>query len=189
MPQARTITPKQAVAFVAFLQTTKNASRNVCAFALTYYAGMRIAEVAALSVADVLTDTGSVKDVVYLTAAMTKGKNGREVFLNKTAKQHIAAHIRSVHLKPADALICTMGKRKRFSPNSLSIALKNLYVAAGYVGCSSHTGRRSFCTNLSNSGVGIRVIQKLSGHRSLQSVQPYLDANEDMVKNAAELVA
>ena len=82
-----------------------------------------------------------------------------------------------------------MSKRKRFSPNTLSIALKNLYVAAGYVGCSSHTGRRSFCTNLSNSGVGIRVIQKLSGHRSLQSVQPYLDANEDMVKNAAELVA
>jgi len=31
-------------------------------------------------------------------------------------------------------------------------------------------------------------IQKFSGHRQLQSVQHYLDANEEMVKNAVELV-
>lgn len=40
-----------------------------------------------------------------------------------------------------------------------------------------------------NAHSSIRVIQKLSGHKSLQSVQPYLDANEDMVKSAVELVA
>jgi len=37
--------------------------------------------------------------------------------------------------------------------------------------------------------VGIRIIQKFSGHRQLQSVQHYLDANEEMVKNAVELLA
>ena len=97
--------------------------------------------------------------------------------------------LKSQPFKPDHPLIQTMGVRKHFSANALSIVFRNLFRDAGYVGCSSHTGRRSFCTNLANSGVGIRVIQKLSGHRSLQSVQPYLDANEDMVKSAVELVA
>ena len=58
----------------------------------------------------------------------------------------------------------------------------------GFTGCSSHTGRRSAISTLANKGVGIRIIQKFSGHRQLQSVQHYLDANEEMVKNAVELV-
>jgi integrase/recombinase XerD len=41
---------------------------------------------------------------------------------------------------------------------------------------------------LANKGVGIRIFQKFSGHRQLQSVQHYLDANEEMVKNAVELL-
>ena len=32
------------------------------------------------------------------------------------------------------------------------------------------------------------INQKFSGHRQLQSVQHYRDANEEMVKNAVELL-
>jgi integrase/recombinase XerD len=81
-----------------------------------------------------------------------------------------------------------MGRRKAFSANSLAIALRNIYLNAGFENCSSHSGRRSSISQLANKGVGIRIIQKFSGHRQLQSVQNYLDANEEMVKNAAELV-
>jgi len=42
-------------------------------------------------------------------------------------------------------------------------------------------------TNLAQKGVSIRVIQKVGGWASLQSVAPYLDANEEMIKSAMEL--
>lgn len=85
-------------------------------------------------------------------------------------------------------LLQVMGKRKAFNANGIAIAMRNIYNDAGFTGCSSHTGRRSSISALANKGVGIRIIQKFSGHRQLQSVQHYLDANEEMVKNAVELI-
>lgn len=188
MPQARTLTNKQARTFLSFIANGKNAERNAAAFALSYYAGMRVGEIASLRVGDVVAENGSLKDVIYLDATMTKGKHGREVFLNKTVKQYLTALLKTKPFANEHPLIQIMGRRASFTANSLAIVFRNMYMDAGFDGCSSHTGRRSFCSNLANSGVGIRVIQKLSGHRSLQSVQPYLDANEEMVKNAVELL-
>jgi integrase/recombinase XerD len=186
MPQARTIDDAQAKTFIAFLNTLRNALRNKCAFALSYYAGMRCLEISAINLADCLTDKGAVRDTIYLKPHMTKGSKGREVFLNKTVKLHIHNLVKSMSNDVSQPLIQVMGVRKAFTSNSLAILFSNLYKDAGFVGCSSHTGRRSFCSNLASNGTSIRVIQKLSGHRSLASVMPYLDANEHMVRNAVE---
>lgn len=189
MAQARTINEKQAKTMFAFLSTQRNAIRNQAMFALSYYCGLRAKEIASLKVGDVLKADGSIKDVADLSAEQTKGSNGREFYINKHAKQHIAALIKSMPVvEPHFPLLQVMGKRKAFSANGIAIAMRNIYNDAGFTGCSSHTGRRSAISQLANKGVGIRIIQKFSGHRQLQSVQHYLDANEEMVKNAAELL-
>lgn len=189
MAQARTINVKQAKTMFAFLSTQRNAIRNQAMFALSYYCGLRAKEIASLKVGDVLKADGSIKDVADLSAEQTKGSNGREFYINKHAKQHIAALIKSMPVvEPHFPLLQVMGKRKAFSANGIAIAMRNIYNDAGFTGCSSHTGRRSAISQLANKGVGIRIIQKFSGHRQLQSVQHYLDANEEMVKNAAELL-
>ena len=189
MAQARTINENQAKTMFAFLSTQRNAIRNQAMFALRYYCGLRAKEIASLKVGDVLKADGSIKDVADLSAEQTKGSNGREFYINKHAKQHIAALIKSMPVVgPHFPLLQVMGKRKAFSANGIAIAMRNIYNDAGFTGCSSHTGRRSAISQLANKGVGIRIIQKFSGHRQLQSVQHYLDANEEMVKNAAELL-
>ena len=189
MAQARTINEKQAKTMFAFLSTQRNAIRNQAMFALSYYCGLRAKEIASLKVGDVLKADGSIKDVADLSAEQTKGSNGREFYINKHAKQHIAALIKSMPVvEPHFPLLQVMGKRTAFSANGIAIAMRNIYNDAGFTGCSSHTGRRSAISQLANKGVGIRIIQKFSGHRQLQSVQHYLDANEEMVKNAAELL-
>ena len=189
MAQARTINEKQAKTMFAFLSTQRNAIRNQAMFALSYYCGLRAKEIASLKVGDVLKADGSIKDVADLSAEQTKGSNGREFYINKHAKQHIAALIKSMPVvEPHFPMLQVMGKRKAFSANGIAIAMRNIYNDAGFTGCSSHTGRRSAISQLANKGVGIRIIQKFSGHRQLQSVQHYLDANEEMVKNAAELL-
>ena len=189
MTQARTINEKEAKTLFAFIGTKRNATRNKAMFALSYYCGLRAKEIASLTVGDVLKKDGTVKDVADLSAEQTKGNKGREFYINKHAKQHIAALIKSMRVvEPHFPLLQVMGKRKPFSANGVAIAMRNLYEDAGFTGCSSHTGRRSAISQLANKGVGIRIIQKFSGHRQLQSVQHYLDANEEMVKNAVELV-
>ena len=189
MAQARTINEKQAKTMFAFLSTQRNAIRNQAMFALSYYCGLRAKEIASLKVGDVLKADGSIKDVADLSAEQTKGSNGREFYINKHAKQHLAALIKSMPVVELHfPLLQVMGKRKAFSANGIAIAMRNIYNDAGFTGCSSHTGRRSAISQLANKGVGIRIIQKFSGHRQLQSVQHYLDANEEMVKNAAELL-
>lgn len=189
MAQARTINEKEAKRLFAFIGTQRNAIRNKAMLALSYYCGLRAKEIASLKIGDVMKANGTIKDVADLCAEQTKGNRGREFYINSYAKQHIAALIKSMPLVDADfPLLQVMGKRKAFSANGIAIAIRNIYASAGFTGCSSHTGRRSAISALANKGVGIRIIQKFSGHRQLQSVQHYLDANEEMVKNAAELL-
>lgn len=189
MPQARTINEKQARSLFAFISAGRNPLRNKAMFALSYYCGLRAKEIASLKIGDIVKADGSVKDVSYLSAAQTKGNKGREFFINEHAKNHIAAYLKSREKVAHDyPLISVMGKRKAFSANGIAIAMRNIYINAGFTGCSSHTGRRSAISQLANKGVGIRIIQKFSGHKQLQSVQHYLDANEELIKSAIKLI-
>jgi integrase/recombinase XerD len=62
-----------------------------------------------------------------------------------------------------------------------------LYRAAGISGASSHSGRRTFITNLASKGISVRVLASLAGHRSIAVTQKYIDVNDDMKRNAVEL--
>jgi integrase/recombinase XerD len=48
--------------------------------------------------------------------------------------------------------------------------------------------RRSFLTSLSARGIGIRVLASLAGHRSIQVTMKYIDASDDMKRNAVEMI-
>jgi integrase/recombinase XerD len=75
-----------------------------------------------------------------------------------------------------------------FSANSLCQWFFWIYRAAGISGASSHSGRRSFLTSLANKGIGVRILASLAGHRSIAVTMKYLDANDDMKRNAVELI-
>ena len=94
MPQARTINEREAKLMFASFNTKRNAVRNKAMFALSYYCGLRAKEIASLRVGDVLKKDGTIKDVADLSAEQTKGSKGREFYINKHAKQHIAALIK-----------------------------------------------------------------------------------------------
>ena len=70
----------------------------------------------------------------------------------------------------------------------LSFGFKLLFVRVGIVGASSHSGRRTFITKLATSGVSVRVIAEAVGHSSIATTQRYIDVNDELIGNAAELV-
>ena len=75
---------------------------------------------------------------------------------------------------------------------SLKTGKKRLWPVLGQTdiinGASSHSGRRSFITNLAGKGIGVRVLASLAGHKSIMVTQQYIDVNDDMKRNAVELV-
>ncbi|MEP0873740.1 tyrosine-type recombinase/integrase [Trichocoleus desertorum AS-A10] len=54
----------------------------------------------------------------------------------------------------------------------------------GLVGVSTHSFRRTALTQMSSAGVPLRVIQEISGHRSLQALQRYLEVSELQLEGA-----
>jgi integrase len=62
----------------------------------------------------------------------------------------------------------------------------------GLVGCSSHSGRRTFITNaarrISTVGGSLRDVQALAGHSSLAVTQRYIEGDEAARVKVLELV-
>ena len=56
----------------------------------------------------------------------------------------------------------------------------------GFIGCFSHSGRRTFITNLSKKisfiGGSLRDVQSLVGHKNLQTTQRYTEVDTGIAK-------
>lgn len=187
MPQARTLTHKELRRVLDYVASRPHAARNRLVLLMTHWAGMRVGEVAALRVWDVLGQDGAVKAEIRLDAQRTKGKHARTVFLGDKLRKEIAVYLKAHAALPQEQLFRTQ-KRAHFTANSLCQTLKAIYAQAGMDGASSHSGRRSFITTLASKGVGVRVLASLAGHRSIATTQLYIDVNDDMKRSAVELV-
>ena len=186
MPQARTLTHKELRRVLDYVASRPHAARNRLVLLMTHWAGMRVGEVAALRVCDVLGQDGTVKAEIRLDAQRTKGKHARTVFLGDKLRKEIAAYAKT--LDDQQGQLFRTQKRAHFTANSLCQTLKAIYAQAGMDGASSHSGRRSFITTLASKGVGVRVLASLAGHRSIATTQLYIDVNDDMKRSAVELV-
>jgi len=51
-------------------------------------------------------------------------------------------------------------------------------------GISTHSFRRTALTQMSNAGMPLRVIQQISGHRTLEELQKYLEVKPEQVRGA-----
>lgn len=186
--QAKTLNERELQRLLDFVTKTKNAKRNRVILLLTHLAGMRIGEVAAVRVCDVLASDGTVRDEINLTAAQTKGNRSRSVLLNERMQAEIASYISTVRVRdPKQALFATQ-RSAAFTANSLTQVVNGIYKQAGMDGCSSHSGRRGFLTNLAEKGVSVRVMMALAGHANMATTQRYIDLRPGVLRNAVELV-
>ena len=187
MSQAKTFTAQELRRVLDYVATRPHAARNRAMLLMTHWSGMRVGEVAALRVDDVLDRDGKVRSEIRLDAEQTKGRYARVVFVNEKLRKELADYVASA--KPSNKLFYTQKRvRDGFTANTLAQFFHHLYRQAGIDGASSHSGRRSFITNLASKGVGVRVLMSLAGHRSLASTQVYIDCNDNQKRAAVESV-
>jgi integrase/recombinase XerD len=67
--------------------------------------------------------------------------------------------------------------------DSLQAHVTKLYKDAGIRGGSSHSGRRSFASNLLTRGHEIEMVQQLLGHAELDHVMPYPEVSQKTLRD------
>ena len=53
---------------------------------------------------------------------------------------------------------------------------------------SSHSGRRSFITNLANKNVSIHILKELAGHRSIAVTEKYIAKNPAVLRASVNML-
>lgn len=188
--QAKTLDNNEIRKVLDYVATRKHAIRNRALILTTYYAGLRVGEVASLRYVDILDNENKITNEIRLSDKQTKTKYGRVVFVNEKLRKELSIYIKAVPFKNInDKLFYTQkNSTDGFSANTLAQYFYYLYKRVGINGASSHSGRRTFITNLATKGVGVRVLMQLAGHRSITTTQAYIDVNDDMKRSAVELV-
>lgn len=177
--------PPEEFADVLAAQRGLNAARNRVALTMTYMLGLRAKELASLRVRDVWDFRKSEpKRVVRLLGSMTKGNKFREVFLVDEELRESITELVVMRLRSPDGPFILSQKGKQFTPDTMQKMIAICYKKAR-VHASSHSGRRSFATNLIRSGADIYSVQQMMGHESIATTQVYFSSDPQRLMEQA----
>lgn len=190
MATAKSLTATELEQVLQYIAQRTYAERNRLMLLLTVGAGLRVSEVAGLTIGDVRNADGTVRSEVFLSAERVKHKHARTVFLNTRLQQELTNYIatRTWHNETQPLFSTNKGVRCAFSANTLTQHFHYIYKRAGIKNGSSHSGRKTFLTSLASQGVSVFVLAALAGHKSITTTQKYVTVNDDVKRKCVELV-
>jgi integrase len=189
--QAKILNRSQVEAVLHHINGRRYGLRNQVIFLLSIRAGLRAKEIAALRWSMIVGADGEVGEYIHLTNDASKGMSGRIIPVNRQLRATIIELFNAGDIDPSAHVI-----RTERSAHTSAQAIVNLfqrwYRDLGLVGCSSHSGRRTFITNaarkISTVGGSLRDVQHLAGHSSLQTTQRYIEGDSEARKRVVDLV-
>lgn len=192
--QAKVLNPKQVDALLHHVGNLRNGLRNQVLVLLSVRAGLRAKEIASLRWSMVIGADGEVGNSIHLTDNASKGRSGRMIPLNQQLRTLL---IEAYEKVKADAKRNTYVVFTERSSCTSAQAVVNLfrrwYRDLGLIGCSSHSGRRTFITNaarrISTVGGSLRDVQALAGHSSLQTTQRYIDYDNMAQRRIVDIIS
>lgn len=198
--QAKVLTSAQVQAVLRHLEIGRNADRNKVIFLLTVKAGLRAKEVAGLRWSSVMNADGEIAGHIELTDRTSKGRSGRIIPMNRDLRKALEAWMtvcaskrvrRDAPPLPERSIIST--ERSDSTPAQVIVNMfQRWYRDLGFVGASSHSGRRTFITNAAKkvvqAGGSLRDVQELAGHSSLSMTQRYIEGDTDAKRRLVNLL-
>jgi integrase/recombinase XerD len=187
--QSRLLTKKEIQNVIQFQKSSRHSIRNICLVNMSIYLGMRVGEIAQLKMGDVVNEDLSIKEQVVLRKEYTKTNQTRVVYLvHKEVRKSLTDYINyrkecDGNVKNNKALFVSQ-KKSGFSPRTLQRLYKNMYRSViGDEMVSSHSGRRTFISNLITQGIDMKTVSTLAGHSSIQTtVDTYAVANPNKME-------
>jgi integrase/recombinase XerD len=188
--QARILTPEE-IRLLFNEGFTVNPPRDRALFAVCLYTACRISEAVTLTRRDVYDDRGRVRPELIIRKGNTKGK-----LATRTIPVIEDLRIRLTAYTPrADTPYLFPGNEghsrsdTHLHRDSAIWLLNRACKRVGIEGVSTHSFRRTALTQMSNAGIPLRVIQEISGHRTLDELYKYLEVKPEQVRGAIASLA
>ena len=194
--QAKTLSRTQVKMISEYLLKNRHGLRDQTIFYFSVKAGLRAKEIAHLKWSMVMNSDGSVGDYLNLPNASSKGNGGRVVPLNKDLKRNLVEMLEEHQtykvFNPSTSSIVRTERSKSTTPQSIVNMFQRWYGRLGLIGCSSHSGRRTFITEtskkISTFGGSLRDVQLMVGHSSLQTTQRYIESDSECQRKVVDLL-
>ncbi len=188
MRQAQTLNEAQLRRVIHYCRSRRHPVRDQTIIMVSFYAGLRAKEIAALTVGDVFDDAGAVREQFFLSATQSKGGQTRTVYLNQRLRRALSEYGDTIKIGDPQRPLFASQKGGAFSANTMCQLFLEIYKPMGLKDASSHSGRRTYITRLANKGVGVRLLAALAGHSHISTTQRYIDVNSDQLASAVELL-
>ncbi|HSG42933.1 MAG TPA: tyrosine-type recombinase/integrase [Anaerolineales bacterium] len=137
--------------------------------------GLRIGEVSALKMSDLFLGDSPSRMIIR-----GKGARERTVYLSPQAEHDLNNWLAIRPNIPCEQVFVSY-QQKKISTTSISKRIKHLRELSG-VSLTAHRLRHTFADNLLSAGMSITSIQKLMGHRFIETTQNYAIANDKQVQ-------
>jgi integrase len=183
--QAKILSAKQQAMVLHHLKNARYPARDTVVFQLSMKAGLRAKEISAVTWAMVTDSDGQVGNDIELENIASKGQHG-----GRTIPLHPELKLALITLKEERGDRARPGLPVIYSERgagqsaaAIGLWFHRLYKKLGLMGCSSHSGRRTFITNAARkivqAGGSLRDVQQLAGHSGLQTTQRYIEGSSD----------
>jgi site-specific recombinase XerD len=150
-------------------------ARDQAMFLLMLRCGLRISEVASVQLQDLYLDETCPRLVAH-----GKGSKDRSVYLSGQAERALRAYLAQRPAVLCNAVFLSYQQRS-LSTTAIHMRLVHYRAQAG-VTLTAHRLRHTFANDLLQADVPVATIQKLLGHRWLETTQNYLAANDAQVR-------
>jgi integrase/recombinase XerD len=178
--RAKTLTNSQLNQVLTHIERTSDTPlRDYAVILFSFRAGLRVGEIASLVWADVMDVSGMIRQDAFIVPnqAAKKG-HGREIPMHPALYSVLVPLHNRSRPSPRDRIITGARYSATVSPNALQMYISRLFQQLGFVGASSHSGRRTFITTLaqqaSNFGCSLKDVQKVAGHAYLDTTEGYI---------------
>ena len=194
--QAKILSKKQIDQLIWYVGTLRQPLRNEVIVMLSIRAGLRAKEIACLTWSMITDADGDIGTSIHLTDKASKGRGGRVIPLNMQLRLKLADFLeqeRQHHrFDLAASHVIRTERSEKTSPQAIVNMFASWFDDTGLIGCSSHSGRRTFITNaarkISSVGGSLGDVQMLAGHSSLAVTQRYIEGDSEARRKIVDLV-
>lgn len=188
---AKTVLPTEVDLLLQYAENRRYAERNRVIVLLSFKAGLRACEISGLRWKMVLVSDGSVGDQIVLAQGITKGGRGRTIPMHAQLREALQL-LHQSQGRPITGHVLRSERKSSLNTQSVVNWFASAYRDLGLVGCSSHSGRRTFITTsarvLAKTGGSLRDIQELAGHRALATTERYIEGDRVAQRRLIELL-
>ena len=150
---------------------------------IAYYTGERWGAIVQLAVSDVYDDRGKPRTSITFKKSTRKDKTTRQVPVSAS----LALRLKAYDLPHSHWLFPSPRFPDRhiiFRTIDATFRLAIDRAGLSGLGYSTHSTRRGFITSLHRNGIGVRVIQEITGHKSLGVLAGYIEVSDEQKRRA-----